>query len=146
MHDTLAGILFLGTPHTGQGSGDYRSVVELIFRTTSTKPLPRNLFHHESDHALFTELCMDFERIAKTIPILSAYEAKPTKVYRNTFARIPRPKDTQVCEDSDAAISPEGPGRSADVMLSIDHRTGELYSGCQPRRAIPRGMYACGSL
>jgi hypothetical protein len=96
VHDTLAGILFLGTPHTRQGPGDHRSVFELIFRATSPKPLPRSLFQPESDHALFTELCMVFERIARTIPILSAYETKPTKVYRNTFARIPRPKDTQV--------------------------------------------------
>lgn len=99
MHDTLAGILFLGTPHTRQGSGDHCSLVELILRATSTKPLPRNMFHAESDHALFVELCMDFERIAKTIPVLSAYETRPTKVYRNTFVRIPRPKDTQVCKD-----------------------------------------------
>lgn len=146
MHDTLAGILFLGTPHTEQGPGEHRSVVELIFRATSTKPLQRNLFHPESDHALLTELCIDFERIAKTIPILSAYESKPTKVYRNAFARIPRPKDTQVCKDVEVAISLEGPGLLADDMIPIDHRAGELCSGCQSGRAFPCGMYACGSL
>lgn len=146
MYDTLAGILFLGTPHTRKGAGDHRSVVELILRATSIKPLPRNMFHAESDHALFVELCVDFERIAKTIPVLSAYEAKPTKVYRNTFVRIPRPKDTQVCEGPGSAVSLKDQRPLTDVVLSIDHRASQLYSGCQPRRAIPSGMHTCGSL
>jgi hypothetical protein len=53
---------------------------------------------------------MVFERIARTIPILSAYETKPTKVYRNTFARIPRPKDTQVRRDLGVEVGLEGLG------------------------------------
>lgn len=94
--DALAGIIFLGTPHIELKQNVQTNIVELILRSGSHKPLPRSALDPAGDNMLLENLSREFRHISLMVPVLSACEARPSKVYKNTFARIPRHKDTQV--------------------------------------------------
>jgi len=77
--NTIAGVLFFGTPHTKIKEPEqwYRLTQLLNFAARLPK---RFLAHSEADANAAAIICEDFEQSGLEVPVLSIYETRPTKI------------------------------------------------------------------
>lgn len=84
--DVLSGILFLGTPHTSLGQSDSLDVLSRILRSRPKSRLKKEVVKY--DRESLQALCQDFEMAKLRVPILSAYEAKGSKMHSNPLVSL----------------------------------------------------------
>jgi hypothetical protein len=81
---SVAGIIFLGTPHRGGTDGDILTRWLTILASTANIKKPMNLPEHRValETAMLTQLADRFEDINIQAPVLSVAESKKTKVHK----------------------------------------------------------------
>ncbi|KAK4251422.1 hypothetical protein C7999DRAFT_37745 [Corynascus novoguineensis] len=80
---SVAGIIFLGTPHRGVTGPDTLARWQTILASTANIKKPINLPEHRAamETAMLTQLADRFEDVNLQAPVLSVTESKKTKVY-----------------------------------------------------------------
>ncbi|KAL2200742.1 tetratricopeptide repeat domain-containing protein [Corynascus similis CBS 632.67] len=80
---SVAGIIFLGTPHKGLTGPDTLARWQTILASTANIKKPINLPEHRAamETAMLTQLADRFEDVNLQAPVLSVTESKKTKVY-----------------------------------------------------------------
>jgi hypothetical protein len=77
--DVHSGIVFLGTPHPTYENRTNWPVLSHILRATVKLP-KASLEQAETEAAIIANVSFKFEEAGIEVPILTAYETKPTKI------------------------------------------------------------------
>lgn len=80
MVEVISGIVFLGTPHLAADVAPSPNIIDLILRLHQRAPSKHAVT--VGDNAFVARCCQDFEVLEIQVPIISAYEMIPSRVYQ----------------------------------------------------------------
>lgn len=103
--------MFFAAPHFPNGTpkADAKRTVDLLSRCQLHRGFGGTLPNYEDVDALI-KLCMSFERLVLSVPVVSVFETKKTSTSRNIFLKLRSKGRNQIVCDSfqppSAAINP----------------------------------------
>ena len=109
--DVTSGIIFLGSPHLTSASAEGWNTVKLVMKANRKDVSKQNMTDNEMES--IATACRQFEDLQLTIPVLSIYENRETKVRENLLYAL-RPKSKPTVMVSSSRMS------SYDTVLTLE--------------------------
>jgi hypothetical protein len=122
---SVAGIIFLGTPHRGPTGPDTLARWQMILASTANIKKPTNLPEHRvaMESAMLTQLADRFEDVNLQAPVLSVTESKKTKVYMGILKhKSLLVSDHHYCPPRDLRCSRLSANRYTTLYHELSHR------------------------